>query len=189
MRIASIVEGYGDVSAVPVLLRRILHDNQIYEFEIAQPFRAGDYWRVRRGFADLVRQLAKEGASILVLLDCDDGCPVEFRDELLSAVPGDIDSTIEVAFIVREFESMFLADEVTSKRELEIPEGVPFPVDPEVPRDAKGWLSRHMPYGMGYKETVHQEQLVARISLETLRITSRSFRHLETCLMRLSQQN
>ncbi len=185
MNIQPVVEGYGDVQAIPHLIRRMLHERSIYDVRISHPFRAGDFWKVRRAFPTLIRQLSKEASATIVLLDNDDGCAIVKREELAQLIPKDLDTHCELAFLTKEFETLFLADPDTSKRVLGIPDNVEFPSNPEEVRDAKGWLSRHMPQGFGYKETVHQEQLSSQVVLETLRQRSPSFRHLNRCIDRL----
>lgn len=114
-KIILLVEGDGDRLAAPVLLRKILHENDKYEVEIAPaPTKIGDIRKLSRQgelekhlrYADL-----KSGSAILLLQDCDDGCAVSFADSyrsrILSMQPA-ITKDIEVALLVREFETLFL---------------------------------------------------------------------------------
>lgn len=185
MKLLPVVEGYGDVQAVPHLLRRMLLARGVYDVEIERPFRHGEYWRIKRGFSELVRQLAKEDGCILVLVDCEDGCAAEWAAELIRNLPQDLDVQVEIAFMVREFETLFLADPETTRQVLGIQPNVVFPEAPEAVRDAKGWLTRHMQSGERYRVTIDQERLAAQVNLDTLRNRSPSFRHLERSIDRL----
>lgn len=185
MKLIPIVEGPGDASAAPLLVRSILFHHQIFNIEIARPYKAGEFFKVRKGFANLVRALSKENALLLLLIDCDDGCAIDRAEELKGLLPGDCDVHFEIAFIVREYESLFLCDPDTTRAQLKIDPGVEFPEHPEEIRGAKGWLSKAMGEGMAYKETIDQEQISARLNFDVIRPRSRSFRHLESVLLRL----
>lgn len=39
MTIQPIVEGFGEVNAVPILLRRLMQEGQIYGFDVGRPIR------------------------------------------------------------------------------------------------------------------------------------------------------
>lgn len=60
-----------------------------------------------------------------------------------------------------------------------------FPENPEAIRGAKEWLSKAMPSGYAYKETVHQVKLSAVVDLDCLRESSASYRHLEKSILSL----
>ena len=189
MKLLPIVEGPGDASAAGHLLRKILAAQDIYDIEVIRPYKAGEFFKVRKAFANLVRQLEKEEALLLVLIDCDDGCAKDRAAELKALVPDDLKHVpIEIAFIVKEFESLFLCDPNTTRRHLEMADDVEFPDSPEEIRGAKAWLSRGMAEGRAYKETTDQEQLAARLDLDVVRPKSRSLRHLESAIRRLRER-
>ena len=189
MKLIPIVEGPGDASAVPHLLRGILYANKIFDVEIDRPYKAGEFFKVRKVFPNLIRALEKEGALLLVLIDCDDGCAVTKASELRDLIPEDLAHVrLEIAFIVREYESLFLFDPETTRACLQIANDIAFPDQPEELRGVKGWLSRVMGEGRAYKETVDQEQITARLDLDVIRPRSRSFRHLESALRRLREK-
>jgi hypothetical protein len=179
-----IVEGPGDLSAVPAFLRRILEHHNRYDVTILRPHVRGDFHRVRRDFANYVRVAIKEQVPILWIMDCDDDCPINRVAELRLALGGMYCPVpIRFALLVREFESMFLHDPEGCRSILPIPAGVIFPAEPESIRGAKEWLTRCLPSGQAYKPSVHQTKLVAAANLEHLRARSRSFRHLESALL------
>lgn len=80
---------------------------------------------------------------------------------------------------------MFLAEEVTARQELGISASTPFPADAEAVRGAKECLSRMMRPGSAYKPSVHQARIAANLDLAQLRQRSRSFRHLESAVLRV----
>ena len=196
-RIILLVEGDGDRVAAPLLLRRILHDNCVYDVQIASPpTKVGDMRKLARP-GELEKHLhyanLKEGSAILVLQDCDDACAVEsansYRQRASSLQPS-ISRPIEVALLVREFETLFLWSAAalavkfvdygwrTSSVEVER--------NWDAVRDAKGELRRMFRGGRGYKELLDQPRLAAGLDLDRLRNVSASFRHLEKCLLRLA---
>ncbi len=171
--VAPIVEGHGEVQAVPILLERILKElhEDVY-IRVNPPLRVkvGSFLKDRDYFAkyfDLAARKAKqnEKGSVLILLDCDDGCPAELGPKLAAgaaAVRPDV--PVIVALAQREFETWFLA----AARSLRGVCGLPVDLEPprglQSIRDAKGWLSERMP--LKYNEPNHQPSLTIRFSLE-----------------------
>ena len=115
VQISCIVEGYGEVEAVPILIRRI--GESLYpELQIRTPPRirvsrdkvvkAGELER-RVEFA--ARRIRGQGA-IFILLDSDDDCPAHLGPELLGrALQARSDLPIAVVLAKHEFEAWFLA--------------------------------------------------------------------------------
>ena len=150
-RIIPIVEGQGDVQAVPVLIRRI-----------GERVRPGGYIdvlpaiRVRRNnvvkagvlerYVELAAHKSAPDGGILVLLDADRDCPMSLGTDLLTrAREARSDRTIKLVLAKVEFESWFLASAKSIAGQKGIcPECGP-PPDPEAIRDPKGWLTRQMP--------------------------------------------
>ena len=68
-----------------------------------------------------------------------------------------------------EYEAWFLAaaDSISGARGI-APSITP-PDDPETIRDAKGWISRHMPPGQSYRPTLDQAALSAVFDLDSAR--------------------
>lgn len=191
MKIQLIVEGDGDLTAVPVLVRRILHSKNIFDVDIAQPVhRRGDIPKVRGRFRDFFEVAAIQGHPVLCVLDfdCDDCVDVETTENEFRALARELrpDYPFEACFIVKEFESIFLFDENCVRNVLPAvrPEYV-FPLAPETIRDAKGELSTALPKGWSYKPTVHQAKLSANVNLELLLEASPSFQRLQTAVLNL----
>jgi len=181
LNLGCIVEGYGDVKAVPVLLRRLGQewDSALY-LEIRRPFRVGRYKLVKAGELEgRIESLARElpcPRAILVLVDAEDDCPKDLAPELLRRAQQarrDIPSAVVLA--KHEFEAWFLAaiESLSGRRGLS-DELRPLP-DPEALSDAKKWLTRNMPGSRAYSETLDQPALAARFDLQLARQRSDSF--------------
>ncbi len=186
-----IVEGDGDAKAVPLLLRRILHEHlQAYDWEVGTPKRAHSLPTLRRKLANYLRYARLEGASaVLILLDLDDGCPAQEARNLAAQVGY---HTMPVAIVLahREYEAWFLAsiEAIVSQGKYHFTEA--FTQNPTPPRDqegrsiveeirdAKGWLTKRMRRGYAYKETQHQPGMTRYIDLGVAARRSRSFRRL-----------
>ena len=180
MKLLSIVEGQGELAAVPILLRKILHDNGQFEVEVMRPQVRGDIHKVRKNFSRFFQMAMKEKAAVLWILDCDDGCPVLLAQELHGLAEKEFAPyPYGFCFLVKEYESLFLADPNSTKTKLEIKESVEFPSDVESIRGVKEWLSQQMSSGHSYKPTVHQSALTGSVKLDQLRKKSPSCRHLE----------
>jgi hypothetical protein len=189
-RLLAIVEGHGDVKAVPLLIRNILKAKGIHDVELLPTQRRGEYPSVAKDFDDYFLAAIKENAPILWVMDfdakgCD--CPYKAAQELLGRAaklhPGWL---IRIAFLVKEYEVLFLHDENATRHVFpDLAKGKPFPSSPEKIRDAKGWISERLPSGMAYKETVHQEKITAQLNLDLLRQKSKDFAHLERAILKL----
>ncbi len=171
--IAPIVEGHGEVQALPVLLRRFaaeLVPTPLLRLNPALRVKAGsfvndpDYFRRH---IELAARKAKQwpNSCVLIVLDCEDGCPRKLGPELLSRAKAcRPDVTILVVLAYREFESWFLASARSLRGICGLPTDLEPPIDPESLRDAKGWLSAHM--RQPYNEPDHQPKLTAAFSFD-----------------------
>lgn len=185
-KLACIVEGDGEVQALPVLLRRIAQwRSPTLHYVLERPIRVRRDRFVRRDeefrrMLLLAQAKAGDNGAVLVLLDGDDDCPAAFGPELQARgsalVPG---RRFQVVLAMREFESWFLAAPISidGVRGFRVPQA-PWP-DPEVPRDAKGWIGRYICDG-GYSPVHDQAAFCARLDLEAAHCKSRSFRKLVT---------
>jgi hypothetical protein len=185
-RLLPIVEGDAEMRAVPTLIRRTLQHHNRYDINLLRPQQRGDIYSVKKNISRSIRMAMKEKAAVLWVLDCDDGCPVELVHELTGLSTSEYKPyPLEFAFMVKEFESLFLADADSTRSRLNINSSIPFPQNPESIRGVKEWLSKYMLQGQIYKPTVHQEALSAIINIDILRDNSPSFRHFERALLRL----
>lgn len=189
-----IVEGDGDVTATPLLARRVLRDREIYDWDFLRPQKRRDIAHLQaRDWYNFKRYLAAafcEEVPVLWLLDCDEGCALEMAKEIYHIVSLEgVRQPLAFGFWVKEYESLFLADLEAVKKKLGIAQFRDAPPSPEAKRGAKEWLSRQLPTGRIYKETLDQEKITAEVDLGKLRINSRSFRHFENALLWLVKQN
>lgn len=181
--IASIVEGDGEVRALPVLLRRLSDWLPASEYPQSLP-----PIRVRRDrFLNRDDEFRKqlllaatkcgEQGWILVVLDADDDCPATLAATVYQRAQQHVaHRRLSVVIANREFEAWFIAaaHSLDGHRGFRVPEEV---VDAEVPRDAKGWLSDHIDGG-AYRTVLDQAAFAATIDLQQAFDNSRSFRKL-----------
>ena len=182
MMIQLIVEGQGDESAVPLLLRRLVHEAGTWEIEIGRPHRKRRTQLVKKDYLQTAVQVAAlrpDCVGILVLFDADDDCPKELAPTLekwAQEVAGGKPCAVVLAN--REYESWFLASiEGLRGRAGILPEAISHS-DPEVPRDAKGELELRMPRNASYSPTVDQAALTAHFDMGLAYRRCRSFRKL-----------
>jgi hypothetical protein len=169
--IAPIVEGHGDVQAIPILLQRMLFDlrsDVLLSVNPALRVKAGSFLRDQSYFAryvELAARKAKDRGSVLILLDSEDDCPAQLGPELAcraAAVRSDV--PIVVALAHREYETWFLAAARSLRGICGLPADLDPPLAPEAIRDAKGWLSARMP--AAYNEPNDQPALTSQFSFD-----------------------
>ncbi len=170
--IACIVEGHGEVKAVPILIRRICEVAGVNLYpNILRPIRIPVSKLVKEGELEKAVEFAasKTGPSgrILIILYCDDGCPADMGPELLTRAKAvRPDHTIGVVLAKKEFESWFLAS-IESLRGLRgISENAKKPDNPESIRNAKGWLSQQMEQGGRYSPITDQPALTSKFDMQ-----------------------
>ncbi|MFP4052547.1 MAG: DUF4276 family protein [Phycisphaerae bacterium] len=187
--LACIVEGHGETTAFPVLVRRIAHECGVYDLHIPKPIRSPKSKLLATEHTDVVRHLDRvirlavnllpnpnEGA-LLVSLDADESCPKKIAESIRRMVSGIRDDVrCEIVLPKMEFESWFLAalPSLATHRGL-APHTVPD--CPEGQQGAKQMISRLLfPPDQSYSETVDQQKLSAVMSLQEAS-KCRSFRH------------
>lgn len=188
-KIIPIVEGYGEINAVPILIRRILQERfQRYDWSVGVPKRAHGLPILRQELEKYISYAEKEEdiAGILILLDLDDGCPKDKALSLAAAVRG-LYHHVPVAIVLahREYEAWFLASIESLKEQYELPSEITAPPDAESIRGAKQWITDHMPPGRIYKETTHQPAMSALFDLDLAASRSRSFRRLVSAIAQI----
>lgn len=192
IELAVIVEGHGDVEAVPILLRRMLAEiapSQIVK--IHRPIRVPRMRVVKprelERAIELACALLRGEGAILVLLDADDDCPKQLAPHLLARaeeVAGPL--PVSTVLATREFESWFLAAAASLAGCRGLPAPLVPPESPESIRGAKEWLRERMPSARGYSETLDQPALAATFDLEAARRGAPSFAKLHRDLLRLA---
>lgn len=178
--IVTIVEGDGEVNALPILLRRVAEARGIYDLDVPAPIRVRRDQFIRRDdeFKRKIQLAAAKAkdAKVIILLDADDDCPVELATDIAEraqlVAPG---LKLSVVVARREYEAWLLAgaDSLAGKRGLR--EDMEAPAEPDSIRNAKGWLSERIRTGR-YHEVSDQPALTAVIDLEQVAARSRSFR-------------
>ncbi|MDP9845492.1 DUF4276 family protein [Streptosporangium lutulentum] len=178
--IASIVEGDGEVSALPVLLRRIAGSLSVWNVRIPTPRRIPRSKLIAPGgVEDAVLQASYQvtgAGGILLLIDSDDDCPASLGPTLLQrAREARGDKGISVVLAHREFEAWFLAAAASLSGCRGLADPLNPPPDPEGIRGAKEWLSARKTDGTPYKPTVDQAGLASAFDMEQARKAAPSF--------------
>jgi len=182
-RIAPIVEGHGEVRAVPELLRRIIAElNPRASLEVCRPIRQARGTLLKAGGLERAVGLAtieiQEQGAVLILLVSEGSCPAELAAELLArAVQSRPDKNISIVLAHQEFEAWFLAAASSLRGRCGLNEAIEDHDFPETVADCKGWLARWKPAAFKYSETVDQVALAATFDLELAK-RARSFRKL-----------
>ena len=194
---ALIVEGPGDVAAIPLLMRRMLHAENIFDTHPAPHPKTNVEIRKLRRAGELERYVeyaAKDGDGVIIALDCEDFCPVGIAKEFYSRIKVlNIEKRVATVLFRSEFESMFFTsikliaaaypDLNWNKEKLnELKEN-------EEIRDAKGMISNLMLSGRSYKPTRDQARFANVIDLEETHNYSRSFRHFKSALKWLTHDD
>lgn len=159
--LAAIVEGYGDVPAIRVLVQRVAP-----EWAIASPVRQGrGKLTQREGLKHAVNIAAANitgKGGVLVLFDADNDCATELSSELQSWLQEDFPHILcRIVLAVREFEAWIVGGDSEY--------GV------NDPDNAGNLEHRIKTLRGGYKKTVDQPRHISRSDLARLESNSRSF--------------
>lgn len=181
----AIVEGDGDVLAVPLLLRRISSELLgCNDLVCLTPYRLP---RTRLlNVAELSRALAIAHAKlrnanppcfVILLMDADDDCPRELVARLTESHAAQIArAPTSIVFAVREFESWFLSANMSAMHHSSLRADAEIVDDPESVGDAKGrFRDTVISRGRSYSETVDQPKYVSCMDLITAQKRSPSF--------------
>ena len=167
--IASIVEGDGDVLALPKLLSRLAPE-AIYP----RPIRVPRFKIIREGVLERYLGIAQAAilersgvGGCLILLDAEDDCPAILGPQLLQRAMKFVKGLpVQVVLAKRKFETWFLAGGVCPVPAGTLVEDI---ADPKV-------ILRH---SLGtYRETVDQPSCTSKIDIELATNMSASFRKL-----------
>jgi hypothetical protein len=177
VRLAAIVEGHGEVKAVPRLIGRIAQEVAPGVTVIPYPvLRVPASTLLLEG--ELERQVERAARAmggrggILILIDCDHdgGCPAREGPALSRRVrtvrP---DMEISVVLAMREYEAWFIAAGESLRGRCGLPAELVSIPNPEDIRGAKEWLSRHMPRNRPYAETDDQAALTSVFDMQAAR--------------------
>ena len=194
MNIACIVEGSGDVKAVPVLVRRIIHEiDPVAPLTISAPaIRVSRSKLVKPGEIERAVTLAvlkNNGfGGVLVLVDADDDCPGTLGPQLLArAKAARADMPMAVVLANHEYEAWFLASAASLRGRQGLSGTIEPPINPEGVRGAKEWLKNHMEGSRKYSETIDQLALTRHLDMQAARQAA-SFDKLYRDLARLIRE-
>lgn len=193
--IACIVEGHGEVQAVPILIRRIsaIIDPTL-SVDVKPPLWIPRSKLVRDNELERAVEFAarKTGGrgGVLVLVDSDDDCPAALGPQLLArARKTRSDLPIGLVLAKREFEAWFLASAESLRGKRGLPDNLTPPPDPESIRGAKEWIARRITGGSTYSETLDQPALTAKFDMDQAARRSDSFdkciREITSLILRL----
>lgn len=174
-RIACVVEGHGDIEAVPIVVRRIAE--QILPDVIVQvsaPLRTPKSRLVKPGELERAVELAARrisgGGGVLVVLDTDDDCPAQVGPTLLArAASVRYGLPVAVVLAKSEFESWFVAAAESVAGCAGLGVDLRAPADPENIRGAKEWLTQRMIGTKSYSPSLDQPALARRFDLAMAR--------------------
>lgn len=178
--LAPIVEGHGEIEALPALIYRIArHENFQGHVRINPPIRvkSGSFLNDTAYFTKHVTAAALKAVqadgAVLILLDCDDDCPAKLGPRIQNdarAVRSDVKMIVALAY--REFESWFLAAAESLGGRRGLPKNLVTPVNLDSIRNAKGWLGKRM--DVSYDPITHLIEFVREFDLRQAR-SSQSF--------------
>jgi hypothetical protein len=189
--IQPIVEGYGEVDAVPILLRRLQAEGEAYGFRIARPIRRK---RSELSTEEQVRRSVRlalgtpECCGILILFDSDDACPKDFGPTVQNWAQAEAGAIkCEVVLAHREYEAWFIAaiESLRGIRGVRL-DATSHPT-PEAVRDCKGALEDKMQVGASYSPRIDQAALTSQVDLRQAHQSCRSFRRMTRAFGNLAE--
>ncbi|HYJ84943.1 MAG TPA: DUF4276 family protein [Pyrinomonadaceae bacterium] len=186
-KLVPIVEGDGEVSAAPLLIRRILWDLGRYDLPVIAPKNAHGRGNleVAGGLEKFIKYAWKERdcGAILVLIDADRDCARELAKTFSKRVEAmGIVYPVVIICAKHEYETWFLASlETISGLELSGRAGLRAGLAPQNVEEIvspKAVLNRYMSAGRAYKETEDQEPMTQLLDITLVKERSRSFRRM-----------
>lgn len=184
MMIQPIVEGHGEVEAVPILLRRLVACANLQGIvKINSSIRKQRNKLVDKSKLNEVIGSARRQKSdaILIMFDGDDNCPATLGPRVqLWAQEAAGDIPCQVVIPHQEYEAWFLASIVSLQGMRGIKQSVKLHPNPEGVRGVKKQIRERMERGWSYNETIHQPSFSARFSMVAAYRQCRSFRKMMT---------
>ena len=187
--IQPIVEGHGEVSAVPVLLRKLAELMRVPALAVGRPIRAPRSKLTQQEGMTKYVQMARsqEGCrGILVMFDADDLCPKTESEQVrqwaaVAATP------IPCSLVLpnREYEGWFLACIEVLMQYRAIQPVQQFAGNPDDKRGAKEAVEDLMGEGFRYIERADQPSFTAQADWLLVHERSRSFRKMAKEVQRL----
>ncbi|GAB4213223.1 MAG: hypothetical protein OHK0022_50060 [Roseiflexaceae bacterium] len=190
-KIVPIVEGDGEVLAVPSLISRVLeHYGWSSTWYAGGTIRAGNIGHFKKNLYRYLKlaDLEPQCGGILVLFDYEDGCPKTEAIELATAIRKlNLVYPISIVLAHREYEAWFLASLSTIAGNFDLPAGLTYDNNVEAIRGVKEWFGKNMSQTppKAYKPTIHQEPMTKLIDIEVAMQRSRSFQRLVNAIREL----
>jgi hypothetical protein len=186
LRVAPIVEGHGEVSAIRILISRVWTELLGGGYaDVIQPIRRPKSKLVKEAELERAVELAalKLRADrdvgipwlVLILLDANGDCPAELGPALLARarqVAGHADIACVIAKV--EYETWFVAAAESLSEYLDLAAQHEPPVAPEHARCGKRWVEQRF-RTVKYSETVDQPRMTAAMDLLIARARAPSF--------------
>ncbi len=173
MNIGAVVEGHGEVAAVPILIRRVVAclDPSLV-VNVAHPLRVSRGKLVKepeiKRAVELVARKTEPAGPILVLLDADEDAACTLGPRLLQwAVEARSNRRVAVVLAVREYESWLVATAPSLAGHGGLPPVLESVEEPEQVGNPKAWLDERIPDG--YAETLAQPALTAAMDVQMAR--------------------
>lgn len=189
LRVAAIVEGHGEVQALPILIQRIWTELLGCDFVevLTPPIRQKRHQLATNkdgALSNAVCLAANKLESsrtdlddpelILILVDADDDLPCKLGPEMQAvAVEARCDFDVSCVVANVDYETWFVAASSSLLKFWKDPESFSAPANPEG-KKGKGWVKKRF-NGAKYSETIDQAKLTAQMDLAACRSGSRSF--------------
>lgn len=186
-KIVPIVEGHGETTAVPVLIRKLLDEMGRYDVQVATPKNANGRSKitVTGGLEKFLSHAWNERdcGAVLILMDTEEGCALEVVRPLVERTKAiGVRFPVVIVAANRMYENWFLASLETIRGQplegrLGLPEDTPIPQDAEA-ENGKGYINNFLPDGRTYKGTLDQEAMTRLLDTTKAEQNSRSFKRL-----------
>lgn len=187
---AAIVEGFGEVAALPPLVGRVGSAFGVASYVSQPPIRVkGLPQLLKPGELErwiLLAQTRNGTDATLIVLDVDEKCPLNLRNQFearIDSMGNKVIKPVFLCFIKSEFESWFLADVSTLSQSL--PDyGWSTSDDVQNYQEIRGAKERLAKIigNVNYKETRDQEVMARNINVVRLYSKDRSFRRFVKCV-------
>jgi hypothetical protein len=176
--IQPIVEGAGDVEAVPVLLRRIAGALGVAHVPLGRPIRKDRGLIMKHDEMEKAIELARRQTgckAVMILFDADDLC-TKTGAATLQTQAAELARQLPCRVVIanKEYEAWFLAslEDLSGK----VTKSAAYPYDPDQKRGAKEEVERRL--RIYYNEPADQPKFTAKLNLRRAYERSRSFRKL-----------
>jgi|SRR5438093_4497388 len=178
--IQPIVEGHGEVPAVPLLVRKLGELMGIPFVPVGTPIRSKRSQLAQEDGSRRAVEMGREQPecrAILILFDADDDCPKDEAPKLVQwATNAAAPLPCALVLANREYEAWFLGCVEVLLKARGVNPALPYNKDPENKRDARGELERRFGKDFHYVEREDQPAFTALADWKLVHQRCRSFR-------------